>query len=370
MATHPLMETGKARNALVWGVALFLLGQAAFALFIDRHHPEMRDPVYAVRLAHLRKRRAEAPGRPLLLALGSSRVANGFCPAEVERPLGEGSAPLVFNFGAQGGGPVMECLLYRRLTADGLRPDFLLAEVWAPHMPKIGFFQEAGQLDSIDLYWSDLFVFGGLCGRWGEAVNRLLGRELAPAIHRRAQLLDHYAPFLLPLADRASLHWDQLTAARIDPTGWLPVSWPRLTRKQAREDLVLQRRLVQPAIDGFHIDPVSAAALRELLEECRAHGTRAALLLMPEHHSMRRWYTPAVRAEFARFVDDLGREFNVPVIDARTWSPNRDFHDAIHLLPDGARALSARLGRDVLRPWLAGQALPPRTLLAVGSSSK
>src|SRR5262245_4077574 len=72
--------SARGRRALGWGLILFLLGQLALALFVEWGHPEIIDPEYGRRLQLLRERRAEAPGRPLVLVLGSSRTAMGFRP--------------------------------------------------------------------------------------------------------------------------------------------------------------------------------------------------------------------------------------------------------------------------------------------------
>jgi hypothetical protein len=102
------------------------------------------------------------------------------------------------------------------------------------------------------------------------------------------------------------------------------------------------------------IDPRSDAALRGLLDECRAGGIRAALLLMPEPRDVRAWCTPPSRARVQAYLAELGREYGVPILDTRDWSPDEDFPEYCHLSPQGADAYSRLFGALVLRPLLAG----------------
>src|SRR5438132_12868958 len=93
----------RAGSTLAWAVGFFLAIQAVTIVLVDGWHPELYDPEYGLRLALLRTRQAEQPGRPLLLLFGSSRTVVSFKP-EILPPLGR-SAPLVFNFSHCGAGP-------------------------------------------------------------------------------------------------------------------------------------------------------------------------------------------------------------------------------------------------------------------------
>ena len=117
-------RTGKySRAPLLWGLAMFLACQTAFAAALDCWYPELYDAEYARRLATLRTRQAEAPERPLFLVLGSSRTALAFRP-EILPPLPTRSGPpvLPFNFSHMGAGPLLNLVELRRLLADGVCP--------------------------------------------------------------------------------------------------------------------------------------------------------------------------------------------------------------------------------------------------------
>src|SRR5258708_7065794 len=67
----------KARGALAWfAVALITLNFGAFFV-IDVSGSQLRDPEYGKRVVSLKQRLAENPGRPLVLAVGSSRMSMG-----------------------------------------------------------------------------------------------------------------------------------------------------------------------------------------------------------------------------------------------------------------------------------------------------
>src|SRR5581483_9834485 len=93
---------------------------------------------------------------------------------------------------------------------------------------------------------------------------------------------------------------------------------------------------------------------REILATCRQEGIAAGLVVLPEARWFRDLYPPAARAEVADYLGRLGRECQVPVIDARDWVADEDFADGYHLRPGGATAFTTRFGADVLRPLLVG----------------
>src|SRR4051812_40711862 len=113
----------------------FVAVQFVLNVVVDGWHPGLYDSEYAVRLRTLRARVAEAPGRPLLLLVGSSRTEMNFLP-EVLPPLhtASGETPLVFNFSHLGAGPVMNLLEVRRLLRDGVRPGWLVLEAMPPQL--------------------------------------------------------------------------------------------------------------------------------------------------------------------------------------------------------------------------------------------
>src|SRR5579864_2127963 len=73
----------QARPALLWTLFFFVAGHLAIGLYLHRRHPEFFDPEVTLRMRKLPARLAEAPGRPLALAVGSSRLVLGLRPQAV-----------------------------------------------------------------------------------------------------------------------------------------------------------------------------------------------------------------------------------------------------------------------------------------------
>ena len=67
----------RARKAIAWGLLWFAAGQVAFRLALQAR-PVLGDPEFGRKLADVKSATGDRPGRPLVLMLGSSRVATGF----------------------------------------------------------------------------------------------------------------------------------------------------------------------------------------------------------------------------------------------------------------------------------------------------
>jgi hypothetical protein len=363
------LAVSRGRAALMWTLGLFAAGQLALGAWLHRAHPEMGDPTWAFRLARLRDRLAEAPGRSLVVLLGSSRVANGISPAD----LGDwdGPRPVVFNFATLGGGPIRELLTLRRLLAHGVRPDWLVVEVFPPFWMDKGLYEEQNAIAASDAHLSDLPALQRLYG-WGwVACTRVVEANLLPIVHCRTKVLFAYAPPLVPRSTESELTWGRTHWSSLDAWGWLPVAWQRVAPGQMPAHLAEARKLTQPILDKLEVTENSDWSIRELLRECREHGIRIALLYMPEHSALRSWYPPRTRALVHGYLSGLCREYGVQVIDARDWLDDDCFQDFSHLHIGGARTFSARLGKEALRPLLKCAPLPPYAALRLdgGSSS-
>jgi hypothetical protein len=95
--------------------------------------------------------------------------------------------------------------------------------------------------------------------------------------------------------------------------------------------------------------------LREVVGLCRQKGIKVAVLYLPEATVFRSWYQAALRTRIDQYLRLLGRMCGFPVIDMRTWCPDRCFMDGFHLNHEGAKAFTARFGREVLRPLVLGK---------------
>jgi hypothetical protein len=348
---------GRAKTALLWGVAAFLAGQAVLAYVVSRTHPEIRDPEFGYRLLRLHQLRADDPNRPLCLILGSSRTLCGICPPALPWPTDAGPEPCVFNFSQFCAGPVRELQTLRRLLADGHRPDWLLLEVWPPYWPQQGYWFDEQHIMQQDLRPVDLsIVMRYFTHRW-PGLAKLATDTLLPIAGLRSNLLARCAgSFLSP-----DQHWRELRLLSwrdAEPSGWRP--WQEKGPTEQFHARTVEYRLhmasieyqIKPCLEHFFISDTTDRAFREILQECRRRHIKAALVLMPEHSQMRNWYTPAVHEQVNAYLDRLKREYQVAVFDTRTWLADDAFYDLAHMDPPAAAPFTARLAREMLLPWL------------------
>jgi hypothetical protein len=337
---------------LLCGVACFVAGQLVLGLVLNHSRP-VRDPEYGLRLTSLRARVAERPpSRPMVLLLGSSRVAMGIRPALFTTNQPGGRGPIVFNFGLCRSGPVMELLCLRRLLADGVRPDAVFVETWwaltnsnpADQMAAIRPERLSGEdLDYLKPYYQD-----------ARPEYRRCSDEMVPWHSYRTHLLNQYAPAWVSRAQRTGDEW-----AGLDGWGWLRHA--TAARSYVHEPLGLSIHDGYLAAGRqFQVNDDGRRALAEVLTLCRQQKIRATLLAMPDGFLPD--YEAATRARMDEFLHEISREQDVPLLDARDWAPLEDFADGVHLTHDGAAAFSKRLEREMVGPYLDGA--PPGRLTA------
>src|SRR4051812_40218974 len=94
-------ERSRARTDILWTAVGFCLLQAVLAVYVDRGPTRLRDDEFAAKLDRLKARMAEAPGKPLVVVLGSSRTQMGFAAGGLGA---NGSDYVAFNLGFDGCG--------------------------------------------------------------------------------------------------------------------------------------------------------------------------------------------------------------------------------------------------------------------------
>ena len=349
----PASRRRSAAVALGVGLVVAVAVQLATGWAVHTDRLPLRDPMYRDKLELLRARPGFAPAgesgeRPLkLVFLGSSRsldaIDAGTVGPELTRRFGH---PVeAFNFAHAGAGPVTNAVYLRRLLSDGVRPDAVTIEVHpallAAHMGTA----EAKWFPAIRLRPEEV----PLVRRFGFDTPDLSahgwrGRVL-PWYEYRVPLIDRYATqltvFPFPVAARQPC--DEHGFFRCRTVG--PEERARL--------LKLTHKQYEDYLTGYRPGGGGVAALRDMLETCRAARVRAALLLTPESSEFRNWYPEPGRSEIATVLADLAREFACPVFDGREWLPDELIGDGHHLMGPGADAFTAKLTRDALAPWLA-----------------
>jgi len=352
-----------ARQAILCGLACFVLLELGLAVAIDGWLPQFRDPFYGIKASGLRRHIEEKKCGPnageagdvaakppwTVVMLGNSRTGHGLVARQLEIDLERelGRRVVVFNFGLPAAGPMVELLSLRRLLAEGLRPDLLLVEVWAPFLtgPPVAetAFVTIDRLGNSDLpaleqcHWP----VAGLRKSWQRT-------WWVPSWSHRFAILSMIVPTFVPGHLRQD--WCRLA----DETGWVPND---VTVPPAQHgDLIARVQAEwQQLLEHFDPETPSCQALRQILETCRRERIPAALVLLPEGSEFRSLYRPEIWNEIQAFLHDLSAEHAVPVFDTRSWVVDEDFSDAYHLLVRGAMSFTERLGREVVLPLLREQ---------------
>ncbi|HVX10719.1 MAG TPA: DUF1574 family protein [Pirellulales bacterium] len=339
--------------SLAWGLVGIALLEALVNFTVDRIEPALREPEYGRKLAFLRDQVRQAPDRPLMLLLGSSRTAYGLRSDTVFADQAA-DAPLVYNFGILGGGPVYELVYLHRLLDAGIRPRWVVIEVHpgllneapelaAGHIPAIE------RCDARDLCVLNEYLENPLA-TW----QHWLRYRAAACYELRSEFIRRYAASWAPA--RTGLDLVNLNLMRLDlttPLGWVPLSWPRPDEALRKQRAEMCRQAYAPGYRDFEVSARTDRALREMLSICRSEGISAALLLMPEAEETRDGDVIRAQEKLGHYLAGLKNEYGVPVFDASHWCDDTDFGDGQHLLAEAAAGLSSRLGDEALGTWIA-----------------
>ncbi len=326
----------RAMAVVGWGLALFAAAQLGLNLLTEYWQPGLRDREYGVKLALLRQRLAERPGRPLVLVLGSSRVAVGLRP---DAAGADRDGPVVFNFGILGGGPMTERIVLERLLRHGVRPDRVLLEVWPPNMHVVVGATEEVRFGVNRAGLGDACLLSRYASDPADFALRWAQDWLLPWYSNRELLLGR-------LAGEAD-NWSE-----VEGDGWRGQYW-RCPAAGVRSFSARARRKYRAMLPKLTMDPNADRALRDAIARCRGEGVPVALVFMPESREFQSFYPAPVRAAVDEYLRALGREFGVAVLDCRDLGPDDGFPDGFHLSPQGADAFSARFAREVLPGVLA-----------------
>ncbi len=344
----------RARRALLAGALTFGIFTLAGGFCVERYLPDARDPEFAGKLSRLRARLREAPGAPLVLMMGSSRVSLGFRAGDVHVRKDQSPA-LVFNFGISGGGPLVELLALRRLLAEGIRPDLLLVEVLPPA------FNHAGKR-SLEEIWlqggrmrfAEAVELGHYHGDPGRLVRRWLRARLKPwgnLYHVAQSHLTGEGPDD-PTPDRGP------APEVVDGYGWEPHFIYGIRPEQRLHYLEVARAQYHDSMGEYQPSESTVSALEAFLAVCRQNHIAVALVLMPEGPQFASFYPPGLRESLCGQACEICKAHGLPLVDARDWLPEEGFWDSHHQLPTGAAQFTSRLVRDALEPIL--QSLPRR----------
>ena len=322
----------KLRRCLLWILAGIALSQLVLGTAVERCLPGVRDPEFQAKLERLRARRREAPDRPLVLVIGSSRSLHGLDAGS----LGKDRPAVVFNFGIGGSGPAQNLLTLCRLLDAGIRPDLVYLELLPALLADSKVLLEEKLLDGARLRLGEVRRLR----RYYRSPQRLLNGwwlgRLLPCYRHQAELRD----VLIAATPSNGIR-------ELDGHGWARRPGP--ISAQFRRDLTgLAHDQYRAACAAQTLAAGPVRAVEDTLDLCRRRGIPVRLLLMPEGKGFRALYSPASQQALAGLLNRL----TVPVVDARDWVEETGFWDTHHLLAEGARCFTDRFGREALAPAL------------------
>jgi hypothetical protein len=346
MSANGPLRRGRTRQRrgaaiVLWTLTLLAAGHVVLALGIALVRPGLRDPEFASRLVRLQERVREAPSRPLVLVLGSSRVlcavaADASVPAAADDPL-------VFNMGMRGAGPVNELICLRNLLDEGIRPCAVVIEV----LPRV-LYPVPGETHVLDRVaanrrsWRDQDI---LAPRERPSLS---GYLTSPWFANRFSIMSRWAPAWVPADRRQDLF--QTTSQ-----GWLPHRPEGVTPQQYAAALDHSYREHGVVLNFTKINRKTDEIYHEMFDLCRRHGIEVlGLISMPESSEFRGWYRPETRELIDRYLSELCTQQGTRYLNARVWLADSCFSDGHHQLPAAARAFTARLWLEVVQPWAAG----------------
>lgn len=333
---RPLSKNFRERRAeLLWTLAGLVILQLAIGLGIDQFGQSARDPEFDSLLRRLSARCAEEPGRPLVLALGSSRTQMALHPARLNQGSRE-DQPLVFNFAIPGSGPMMDLVTLRRLLAEQVRPQLLVVEAMPMGLShRQGTPIEENFLDSARLGAKEAIRLHRYYNNGYKLWARWLLARFLPTYRHQAELRD-----LLALDQEALSH----PGANEFRYGGVPVVPMPVQFGEQTTHLVLTQ--YDRALTDNRLAQGPAKAWSDLLELCRLEGIPVAVLLPPEAAVFRA--AGAGQAPLVAYLRQTAAQVGAPLIDARRWVEDRGFRDGIHASIIGAEQFTDRFGREVV----------------------
>lgn len=329
----------RAKRAVVAGVVLFVLVQSSLNLAVRSEWLPISDPVYHEKFAILSnhpsffaERDESAPQR--VASLGSSRTQLAF---DAER-FGQAGTADAMNLGFPAAGPLTQALYLRRMIDAGFRPDVLFLEIHpcflAPGDPPF----EAQWLHSYRLRPAEVELLRGFGYAAESPPTHGWSGWLTASYGYRFGILNQYTPVLLPCP------FGLTVGARSDSRGF--VAGHHFVGKQRSRMTAATYKQYAPVLENYATGGAGVAALRDSLVLCRDRGIRVGLVLMPESSDFRGWYGKDGYAAAGDTAMSLGREFGVPVFDARTWVSDEHHADGHHLTPAGAAEFTDRLAAE------------------------
>lgn len=356
------------RHVVLGALGVFVLAQLGGGALLDYRWPQLRFPAAYQHFEALEQMQRS----PNLLFLGSSRIKHcldaGVLTQELRRLTGNDDFE-AFGGAIPAGDPIVMEFAFRELTRRGARPELVILEITPEALNRRNDWINEHVLRQ--LRWDDLPHYLGDIARtrnWG----RLALSRCVPLFVHRHELTrvvrEELAALVVDLPRTAPAPFSPIKSAktvaarpvtfRRDESGATPETPPAVHPRYAKATqggLHAIRRYLR----DYQIGGRPCEALERLLAQCRAQGCRVLLLGAPVTAAHRALYTPAMDAEYRRYVDELRKAYGCSFTDCRDRLPDHLFHDNHHALPEGAQVFS-RLAAEEVLPLIGGKLLTRR----------
>ncbi|HWB60075.1 MAG TPA: hypothetical protein VG733_11330, partial [Chthoniobacteraceae bacterium] len=250
------------------------------------------------------------------------------------------NAPLVFNFGMGAVGIFREYEYFKRLLADGYKPQRVGIEIFAADVSHELFATRDGQFLVTRARWGELDDYR----RYSEVppdLEEIWKESRWNPLYRYGMTMPHQTLSwrLIPLPGIRRM--EQMP---YDPWGWVLME-NTTPEAEYRELFPRVKDYYQGYFKDFHIPPKTDLALRAFLDLCRDRGIRPFFLEMPESEDFRAMHTAEGDSQLDAWLSAIRKEYdNVPLIDASKWIGRAGFTDGHHLNGEGAAEFTRRFG--------------------------
>ncbi|MBA4016140.1 MAG: hypothetical protein C0483_03020 [Pirellula sp.] len=311
--------------------------------------PPIQDGEYGHKIVNLRNHLKQKPAdRPAIVMFGSSLTGWGLNPGAMSNVKAAPSrGAVVYNFGINSSGVMVELACLKRLLNAGIRPDLVLIEThpWFlfegyNHVHDKHHFFPVNRTQL-----QDFSVFMRYDANPTQLVFDWAWNHVIPWYDHRHDLQNTLLPKWVPREKRIGV-WDYT-----DQHGWEGGLTSQSTPLTPAEVLASAKYHVE-AMSYAPIFPESERAFREIVAVCREAKIPVTLVRMPEMTVMREG-PPAFTDKVEKFYADLHKDTKVRIIDARAWADDAHFTDGFHLYPPGSIAFSTRLERELVTPFVA-----------------
>jgi hypothetical protein len=332
-----------ARNILFGMFLSIFCINLGLALLVNQF-PRLRDPIFYDKLARLKQRLKSEPKKPLILALGSSRLAMGFDGQLIE--AAHDNDTIIFNLGVPGSGPRIMNVYQQRLKQEGIKPDLLVLEVMPPLLGSPDeLVSERVTIEPSRFTPADRETANRWTVQTASEDGTSIGLDLLPIYHSRYALLARVLPHWLPSGLRHD--WGRKT----DGSGMNPSRFQQVSPKEFNRQLAVAKKEyahLMPLLD-YSGNCNGNKAFEELIETAQRDNIRVMLLVSPEGPTFRSWYPVEKQQQLQEYLLALQSRYQVDCIDAQAWLGEEVFMDSHHLLGPGAKQFSQRLAGELFR---------------------